>query len=290
MRSPTTVFTKYYKIKLKVNVESQGSFLAVLWAENCEGYFGFSMEFESLQSHQHIIWLLSIGQVRPLLAEQHNFLLRQQCEQWFQIGELDIGLLWVISSRYIKLVKTTRSRPNSSQWGLKTWCDDVCQRRNQTKMPVSDQHITTTMADMGMGSSLQLGAWLLMRYCKQRSFKNKSKTIIRKCQLCCRIRRPGKPPHWHVVWQPQPYFCCHSWGWTWAEPALPSPHPAFGKQELFAAAFTHIHRVPRTFLCCTEDPSVLQTTSSSCLLTTVCFHQSLVCWKPVLILLLSLSL
>lgn len=38
MRSPTTVFTKCLKIKLKVNVESQKSFLVLFrLSENCEG-------------------------------------------------------------------------------------------------------------------------------------------------------------------------------------------------------------------------------------------------------------
>lgn len=58
MRSPTTVFTKCLKIKLKVNTESQKSFPAVDWAE---------WELWRLMVLLHTVW-------EPLESPAHNLI------------------------------------------------------------------------------------------------------------------------------------------------------------------------------------------------------------------------
>lgn len=69
--------------------------------------------------------------------------------------------------------------------------------------------------------------------------------------------------------------CCQSWGWTHKEPALPFPHLANRSQVLscWFCPYPRGSQESSTF-------SELHTSSSSYLLTTVVFHQPLVCEAP----------
>lgn len=101
MRSPTTVFTKCLKIKLKVNMESQESFLAVVWAEG---------ELWRLMVLLHTVWEF-------MESPAHHLILVHQTDEasccpnpefpnetaWTEGS--GIILLWVFSCRCRKLIK-----------------------------------------------------------------------------------------------------------------------------------------------------------------------------------------
>lgn len=74
MRSPTTVFTKCLKIKLKVNMESQKTFLAVVWAEwELWRLMMLLHTEESLESPAHHV----IPMHQADVAQNHNFPIKQ---------------------------------------------------------------------------------------------------------------------------------------------------------------------------------------------------------------------
>lgn len=100
MRSPTTVFTKCLKIKLKVNMESQKSFLAVVWAE---------WELWRLMVLLHTVW-------ESLESPVHNLISVHQADEASCCPKSEFSnetartersgtnLLWVCSCKPIHLI------------------------------------------------------------------------------------------------------------------------------------------------------------------------------------------
>lgn len=101
MRSPTTVFTKCLKIKSKANVESQKSFLAVVWAkwDLWRLMVLLFTVWESLESAAH--HLIPVHQAGEAFCRPKP----QFCNETAQTGRSGTSLLWACSCRSRKLIK-----------------------------------------------------------------------------------------------------------------------------------------------------------------------------------------